>query len=316
MMRNHLHEPIFFTPPTGDTKRPRRLYKGASGDGGAAERQAAEDARVAAAIQKINEIFGVSQAQPETVDRAAFTKTVPSNSTAANPSGIFSAVSTGNVVPTSTAFGGFNGINNFGKTQTVFDQAGYDAAVAAAAEKAKKLSTAASDREKLYSTIGSDATNNALLDLNKDRAITERELNFMLARAGLSGGSRDVDVNKDILDTYQQGVLKATNSGLSTANNARSADDTTRVNLINSIRSGLDAGSAQQQAYQDMQNNARTAQDNANANGLAGFFDALKTQQQNAAYTNGVASTTIPQQTKSTPYSSAINGDRGKTNSY
>jgi hypothetical protein len=222
-------DPIFFTPPSGDVKRPRTLYKGKKGgDGGAAARQAAEDARVSSAINHINNVFGVTSAQPE--------------------------------------------------------------------------------RENLYSKISTDATNTALNDLNKEKSITERDLNFMLARQGLSGGSRDIDVNKDVLDTYQQGVLKASNIGISTGNDARSADDRTRVNLINSIRSGLDQGSATQQAYEGMRNNASLAQDNANAVNLSGFFDAIKNQQQQAAYIQGINSNAplpIQQQKVNSPASSS-----------
>lgn len=221
-------DPIFFTPPSGDVKRPRTLYKGGGGDGGAAARQAEEDARVSSAINHINNVFGVTSAQPE--------------------------------------------------------------------------------REKLYSKISKDATNTALNDLNKEKSITERDLNFMLARQGLSGGSRDIDVNKDVLDTYQQGVLKASNIGISTGNDARSADDRTRVNLINSIRSGLDQGSATQQAYEGMRNNASLAQDNANAVNLSGFFDAIKNQQQQAAYIQGInsnATLPIQQQKVNSPASSS-----------
>jgi hypothetical protein len=299
-------DPIFFTPPNGDTKRARRLYKGGGGgDGGAAERQAAEDARVAAAVKKINEVFGLSQAEPEAVNRALYEKKVPIESTANNFFGI-GGINGG-------FGGGIGGLGGYPQQpfNVVFDEAGYNAAVAAAKAKADALNTTAAGRETLYKKIGDDAKATALLDLNKDRADTERELGFMLARQGLSGGSRDIDVNRDILDTNQQGILKATNLGLQIANDARSNDDKTRVNLINSIRAGLDQGSAQQQAYEGMRNNAASAADAAKATSLAGFFDTLRNRQQQAAYSQGFDSTI--QQQKTTPKTSAVNGDRGRT---
>lgn len=274
-MKNQF-EPIFFTPPSGDTKRKRTLYKGGGGgDGGAAERKAKEDARIATAINGLNQVFGMTNAAPEAVDKAAYTTQV--------------RVGRG--------------------TKSVFNQAAYDAAVAAAKAKADQLNSAATARENLYSKIGDDTKNNAMIDLNKERGLTERDLNFTLARNGLSGGSRDVDANKDVLDTFNQGVLKATNMGLQTSNDARSSDEKTRVNLINSIHAGLTDGDAQQQAYQGMANNAKLAQDNANSASLVGFFDALNNQIQRSQYQNSVNSAITPinnNQKQDIPYSNAV----------
>jgi hypothetical protein len=280
---NNQHDPIFFTPPSGDTKRARTLYKGGGGggggDGGAAERKAAEDARIAAAITNLNSVFGVGDAAPVKVNKS-----------------------------------GFRVKNANGKGFT-FDQAGYDAAVLAA--KSNSMNPKMAAREALYSKIGDDTKNNAMIDLNKERGLTERDLNFMLARNGLSGGSRDVDANKDVLDTFNQGVLKATNIGLQTGNNARSNDEKTRVNLINSIHAGLSDGDAQQQAYQGMANNAKQAQDDANGASLAGFFDVLKNQQQQAQYLQGMNGTVNQAQKSGSTYGSTIKGNYGgKTGSF
>jgi hypothetical protein len=301
-------DPIFFTPPNGDTKRARRLYKGGGGgDGGAAARQAAEDARVAQAVRKLNEVFGLMEATPDPVDQNQFMIDAPIERT-----------NTTNVLGLPMYQGGNAGAPSIGNylggqpaTRKVLDTVRYNAAVQAAKAKADALKGAAQKRESLYSKIGDDAKATALLDLNKDREDTERELGFMLARQGLSGGSRDIDVNREILDTNQQGILKATNLGLQIANDARSNDDKTRVNLINSIRAGLDQGSAQQQAYEGMRNNAASAADAAKATSLAGFFDTLRNRQQQAAYSQGFDSTI--QQQKTTPKTSAVNGDRGRT---
>lgn len=268
----------------------QRFKGGGGGDGGAAERKAAEDARIASAIDQLNQVFGVVGARPETVNRNSFYRQV--TTPVPNPSNLYSLM---------------------GQTTTsnVFDQAGYDAAVKAAQEKADALSAGAKARENLYSKIGQDATNVAMTDLNKERGITERELKFQLARNGLSGGSRDIDANRDVLDTYQQGVLRASNMGTQTSNNARSSDEKTRVNLINSIQAGLTAGDAVQQAYAGMSNNAAAAQDEANATTLAGFFDVLRSQQDRNQYQKGVEST--GQQTFTSPYTKTSKSSYGGT---
>jgi hypothetical protein len=84
--------------------------------------------------------------------------------------------------------------------------------------------------------------------------------------------------------------LRATNLGTQAENNARQSDDKTRTDLISSIYAGLSGDSATQQAYESMQNNSKTAQDEANLASLGGFFDALKQSQQQQAYLQGVNS--------------------------
>lgn len=301
---NNQFDPIFFTPPSGDTKRPRRLHKGGGGgDGGAAARKAAEDGRISAAINKLNQVFGMAEATPDTVDRNAYTSQVPVQNQNNN-----------------TGFGGSSGIAGLiqqqqPQTRSVFNDQGYNAAVAAAQAKANSLKGVAQGRENLYSKVSTDATNSALTDLNKERDVTERELNFMLARSGLSGGSRDIDANRDVLDTHQQGVLKASNMGLERANNARSNDEKTRVNLINSIHAGLNEGDAMAQAYQGMSNNARSAQDEANNSNLKGFFDVLRNNQEKAQYSQGFnqAFNSDPNQQIKKPGSSATASYGGTT---
>ncbi len=294
-------DPIFFTPPSGKTTAPRTLYKGGGGgDGGAAARKAAEDARIASSIRKLNEVFGLAEATPDPVDRNRFTTRTP----ASNSNNALWRVY-GVPQPQSN------------DDQITFDEAGYNAAVKAAQDKANSLRGAGEARENLYKKIGTDATNTALLDLNRERGITERDLNFGLARAGLSGGSRDIDANREVLDTYQQGVLKASNIGLQTGNNARSNDEKTRVNLINSIHAGLSDGDATAQAYTAMSNNARSAADDANSASLAGFFDVLKQQQAQAQYNQGVNSVPAAapfQQQRNTP--SATKSFGGKIGSF
>lgn len=225
-------DPIFFTPPSGDTKRPRKLYKGSGGgDGGAAARESAEKSRVAAAIAELDNIFYGGAKNPQ-----------------------------------------------------------------------------ASSRETTYNKIGTDAVNKANVDLNKDKEFVTRDLGFMLARQGLSGGSRDVDVKKDILDKYQQGLLRASEIGTQTANSARSADEKTRVNLISSIQAGLDSGTAAQQAYEGMRTNALKSQDEANAVNLSGFFDSLRQLQQQSAYNDQFNQVANQQKRNSAPSATARYG--------
>jgi len=166
-------------------------------------------------------------------------------------------------------------------------KAAEEARVAAASKKINNIFNAAG-RDVLYSKIRDDANKKALIDLNKERDITQRSIGFDIARHGLSGGSQDIDANRQLTDTYQQGVLKAANMASSMSNNARTADDNTKNNLINSIRAGLDQGNAISQAYTGMANNANKATANAQALSLSGFFDRLNQANQQRLYNSGL----------------------------
>lgn len=297
-----------------------RHYKGGGGgDGGAAARDAAEKARVAQAIKKINAVFGIGKYDPAPVDESAYMQDMPQqlgNKPFTVPSGFeLRTVQTGNAVNPLNMQTGFNiPATQQTSVKRLFNRSAYNAAVAKAqAEADRKNGTAMSSRTNLYAKIGEDTKNNAMVDLDKDRSITERDLGFMLARAGLSGGSRDVDVNRDILDTYNQGVLKAASMGTETANNARSADDQTRVKLIQNIQAGLDEGQAAQQAYEGMANNARSAQDDASSATLKGFFDILNNQQKEAAYTQAYNQTVNPYAKNTNSYGGGANKTYGGT---
>ena len=258
---------------------------GGGGDGGAADRQAAEDARVAAAVKRVNDVFGITNATANPINKAKYTHT---SNGVANPISIgiggnqSNGPSLGNLFPVNS-----NTIKNAGSS--TFDKAGYDAAVAAENERVKALQSAGSEREKLYSTIRADTTNNLLKDLNKENLTTNRELNFNLARNGLAGSSRDVDSHRDVLDTFNQGVLRASNLGAQTANNARRTDDNTRTDLISRIRAGLDQDNAIQQSTEALKNNAAIARDNASTQSLTGFFTNVRNELDRAQYNQGLA---------------------------
>jgi hypothetical protein len=169
---------------------------------------------------------------------------------------------------------------------------------------------AMAEREALYGTVKEDAVKKAMTDLDKDKEKAARELNFMLARQGLSGGSADVDQNRQLTDTYQQGILKAANIGDSTANNMRSSDDKTRVNLVNNIRSGLDGGQASQMAYEGMKNNADLARTEANNANLVGFFNNLMNGWNSFQYGQNM-NQVIDTGKKQNQFGNSISGDDG-----
>jgi len=222
---------------------------GSSGDGGAAERQAQMKAEQDAAILRVNEIFGKGDGVPQ------YTTSSGVNQVSDGDRGFYEE-------PWST------------QTLTGYDTTTRD--------------KNAADREALYSTIQGDASARLLDKLNKDRTSTERGSRFQLARQGLSGGSADIDLNTQILDRYNEGALEAGNAALASANQARSADEQTRTNIINNIRNGLAESDAISSAYSALSNNANEARDNAMATDIGSFFTDINNLNQQRQYNAGL----------------------------
>lgn len=100
-----------------------------------------------------------------------------------------------------------------------------------------------SERTALYDRIGE-----ASFDLNKQALDQTREdssnnLRFSLARAGLAGGSVDVDRNEEIVDRFNKGLLLARNTATSAENSAKSTDNNIRNSLLSAASSGNYDGS-------------------------------------------------------------------------
>jgi hypothetical protein len=98
-------------------------------------------------------------------------------------------------------------------------------------------------RQGLYDRIG-----DASFELNKQALDQTREdsannLRFSLARAGLAGGSVDVDRNKEVVDRFNKGLLLSRNTATNAKNNAKSTDNQIRNSLLGAASSGNYDGS-------------------------------------------------------------------------
>ena len=229
-----------------------RLYGGGGGDGGVAARQAQMKAEQDESIAAINSVFGRGEGAPIYGTRT---------------------VSTG---PTYDPDGNIIGPGTSSQERYI---TGYDTA---ARDKN------AAERDKLYGTITSDASARLLSKLGEDRDRAERGTRFQLARQGLMGGSADVDQNANLLDKFNEGSLEAGNAALAAGNTARSADEKTRVNLINNIRNGMSQSDALSASFAALTNNANEARDAALATDIGGFFDDINTMNKERQYQQGV----------------------------
>lgn len=117
----------------------------------------------------------------------------------------------------------------------------------------------ANSRDKLYAD-----QKTAVYDLNKrevDRQASEAErLNrFGLARTGLLGGSVNVDSVADLDRRTNEGLMRAGGIADQAAADLKTQDERTRSNLISLAQSGIDTGTAAQQALKGLEVNAANA---------------------------------------------------------
>src|SRR5574343_367398 len=128
-------------------------------------------------------------------------------------------------------------------------------------------------------------------DADRQKAIQDRRLKFSMARSGLTGGSAAVDANRTLGEEYLQGILGSESRAQEAQGNLKSADESSRLNLISMIRAGLDSTTAAQRAGAAMQSNAQIAKGESLASGLGDIFGntahIYKQQQENAAMRRG-----------------------------
>lgn len=206
------HEPIFFTVPSGDTKRARILHKGGGGgDGGAADREKERQARIAAGTQQVNSIFGMGNDEAQQQRQAMYDSTKD-------------------------------------------------------------------DTRKFFSN-----------QLQEDSAKADREINFQKARQGIIGSSQSNDLDTDYQKRYDRGLLDVANRADGAANQFRTADEAARLSLISKVVSGLDTGTAAQNALNTLQTNQAAAKSDYQAQRMGNVFSDLLGGYNQQQYNNGIA---------------------------
>lgn len=109
-------------------------------------------------------------------------------------------------------------------------------------------------------------------DLDRQKAETDRQLRFALARGGLIGGSTQLDQQKAFGEQYARGVLDIERGAQGAGAELRAADQDARGRLISLATQGLDATTAAQQAAAAMRSNLEAGRATSMAQGLGDVF--------------------------------------------
>jgi hypothetical protein len=133
----------------------------------------------------------------------------------------------------------------------------------------------ANSRDKLYAD-----QKTAVYDLNKrevDRQASEAERinRFGLARTGLLGGSVNVDSVADLDRRTNEGLMRAGGIADQAAADLKTQDERTRSNLISLAQSGIDTGTAAQQALKGLEVNSANAASARAGSTVGRLFDDL-----------------------------------------
>ncbi len=115
------------------------------------------------------------------------------------------------------------------------------------------------DRATLYDQQRKSVYDLNRMDVDRQAAEAERANRFGLARAGLLGGSANVDSIGDLDRRTNEGLMRAGGIADQASADLFSADERTRANLISLAQSGIDTGTAAQQALKGLEVNAANA---------------------------------------------------------
>ena len=136
----------------------------------------------------------------------------------------------------------------------------------------------------MYNKVGQDVFNLKLPTLQKQYDQAGSDLDINLARRGQRGGSVALMQQGELDTNYNRGLTDLANMRQSTVNNARAADENSRLDLIGRIRAGMNQADALNSASVAQQNNLAKVQDNALAQTVSDYFGGMRYLQNQDQY--------------------------------
>lgn len=127
-------------------------------------------------------------------------------------------------------------------------------------------------RESIYSTVRDNTYAAGKRGLDETRDAAKRNNGFALFAQGLNGGSEDIDQNALLDRTYNKGVLDLGAKADSAKAGLQSADEQTRLGLLQSVDNGMDQSSAISSAINSMKNAGDKAAADAQGTTLGDLF--------------------------------------------
>jgi hypothetical protein len=133
----------------------------------------------------------------------------------------------------------------------------------------------ANARDTLYASHRGTVYDLNKAEVDRQAAQAERTNRFGLARAGLAGGSVDVDSTAELNRRTNEGLLRAGGIADQASADLKASDEKTRANLISMAQSGIDTGTASQMALQGLKVNADSVAEQRSGASIGGLFNDL-----------------------------------------
>lgn len=114
-----------------------------------------------------------------------------------------------------------------------------------------------------------------MLDLDRQKADTDRQLRFALARGGQIGGSTQRDQQQTLGEDYTRGLLQVEQRAQGFGSDLSARDQDARARLISLATSGLDATTGASQAAAALKSNLEGAQSAAYGQALGDMFGGV-----------------------------------------
>ena len=156
-------------------------------------------------------------------------------------------------------------------------------------KQSAEAKTNAAARQAGYNQIRS--SNMAILqdDINRNRNDAARLLKFGLSRSGLSGGSVDIDENRNLTDANQRSIIQANQLSDNQVQQVRAKDESDYATAIQKIDAGLDADTAITTATQAVKNNRDQAISDPTSSSLNNLFASIGNAWSNYQYGQAAA---------------------------
>lgn len=113
-------------------------------------------------------------------------------------------------------------------------------------------------------------------DLNRQKADTDRNLKFAMARNGQIGGSTQVDQGKRFSDIYSRGLLEVERKAQGAGAGIEAADQDARARLLSLATTGLDATTAASQSAAAMRSNLAAGAGDRTMGAIGDMFAGFK----------------------------------------
>lgn len=131
------------------------------------------------------------------------------------------------------------------------------------------------EREAQYADFANATRDYYTGDLSRQKTDADRQAKFALARTGLTGGSRAVDLGRELGEDYTRGLLDVERMAQGAEADLRGADQQSKMNLLAMVQSGMDATTAANQSATALRNNLLSGQATSRAQGLGDLFGSI-----------------------------------------